>query len=49
MKGNTYRKLYSIDEFARRFYCDHARLNQLRTDKKAAKRKARRENKREPA
>lgn len=42
VKGNSYRKLYRIDRFARRFYCKHARLGQLRMDKKAAKRKARR-------
>lgn len=42
MKGNSYRKLFGIDRFARRYYCDHARLNQLRSDKKQAKRKARR-------
>ena len=42
MKGNAYRKLYRIDRFARRWYCQHARLNQLRADKKAARRKTRR-------
>lgn len=42
-KGNFYRKLYKMDKFARRYYCDHARLNQLRADKKAAKRVVRRQ------
>lgn len=45
MKNNNYKKLYSIDRFARKFYCNHARLNQLRLDKKRAKRKTRRNNK----
>lgn len=42
MKDNSYRKEYNIDRFARRYYCDHARLNQLREDKKQATRKVRR-------
>lgn len=33
-----------MDKFARKFYCKHARLNQLRQDKKSAKRKSRRIN-----
>lgn len=41
-KGNSYRKIFGIDRFARKWYCQHARLNQLRSDKKWAKRKARR-------
>lgn len=40
-KGNEYRKLFRIDRFARNFYCQHARLNQLRADKRAAKKAAR--------
>lgn len=42
---NEKKKLTSIDEFARRFYCQHARLNSIRNDKKQAKRKMRRINK----
>ena len=42
MKGNAHKKDYPEDKFARNFYCDHARLNQLRADKKAGKRKTRR-------
>ena len=42
MKDNSYRKEYNIDRFARRYYCNHARLNQLRADKKQAARKVRR-------
>lgn len=45
MKGNSYRKDYNEDKFARAFYCQHARLNQVRQDKKASKRKTRRKNK----
>ena len=42
-KGNEYRKLFSIDGIARYMYCQHARLNQLRSDKRDAKRKLRRQ------
>lgn len=41
-KGNDYRKVFYIDRFARFLYCQHARLNQLRSDKREAKRKLRR-------
>ena len=44
-KGNEYRKIFSIDRFARHWYCQHARLNQLRSDKREAKRKLRRQTK----
>lgn len=44
-KGNDYRKVFSIDRFARYLYCQHARLNQLRSDKREAKRKLRRQTK----
>lgn len=47
MKNNRYKKQYRIDRFARRYYCTHARLNQLRHDKKAAKRAVRRLSKRD--
>ena len=45
MKGNSYRKDFNEDKFARAFYCQHARLNQLRSDKKQSRRKTRRKNK----
>ena len=45
MKGNSYRKDYNEDKFARAFYCQHARLNQLRSDKKQSRRKTHRKNK----
>ena len=44
-KSNDYRKIFRIDRFTRNYYCDHARLNQLRADKRAAKRAARRARK----
>ena len=47
MKNNNYRKEFDIDEFARKYYCKHARLNQLRSDKKQAKRKSRRNAKKD--
>ena len=45
MKGNAHKKDYCEDKFARAYYCEHARLNQLREDKKRGKRKTRRKNK----
>jgi hypothetical protein len=40
-KGNAHHKLFQMDEFARRWYCQHARINQLRSDKRRAKKAAR--------
>ena len=45
MANNNHKKEYKENKFARRFYCQHARLNQLREDKKRAKRKTRKNNK----
>ena len=45
-KGNEHKKDYEIDEFARQYYCEGARLRQLREDKFRAKKKTRRKNKR---
>lgn len=42
MKSNQHKKLTSEDKFARHYYCQHARLNQLRKDKKASHKKFRR-------
>lgn len=42
MKSNVHKKLTFEDKFARKFYCKHARLNQLRTDKKQARKRIRR-------
>lgn len=39
------KKLTFEDKFARRFYCQHARLNSVRNDKKQATRKMRKINK----
>lgn len=38
MKGNIHKKVTQEDKFARRYYCDGARLRQLRYEKKAQKR-----------
>ncbi len=38
-------KLTFEDKFARNFYCQHARLNSVRNDKKQATRKMRKINK----
>ena len=40
-KSNEHKKMYREDKFARKFYCDHARLNQLRADKKQGKKRTR--------
>ena len=45
MANNRHKKDYSEDKFARRYYCPHARLNQLREDKKRAERVTRRKRK----
>lgn len=45
MKGNSHKKRTFIDKFARKYYCQHARLNSLRSDKKIAKRQERKFNK----
>ena len=45
MANNSHKKEYKEDKFARKYYCQHARLNQLREDKKQSKRKHRKNNK----
>lgn len=42
MKSNIHKKYTYEDKFARRFYCDGARLRQIRFEKKIQKRKWRR-------
>lgn len=42
MKGNIHKRLMSEDKFARKYYCQNARLNQLRADKKYNKKITRR-------
>ena len=42
---NEKKKLTFEDKFARHFYCQHARLNSIRNDKKQATRKMRQINK----
>lgn len=44
-KSNEHKKDFREDKFARAHYCQHARLNQLREDKKQSRRKTRRKNK----
>lgn len=45
MKRNIHKKATFEDKFARNFYCQHARLNSVRRDKKASRRKWRRMSK----
>ena len=45
-KNNEHKKIFRMDEFGRKFYCQHARLNLLRSEKKQAKKKARQAQKR---
>lgn len=47
MKGNIYKKDYQEDRFGRKYYCQHARMNISRSDKKFGKRKTRRKNKKD--
>ncbi len=47
MKSNIHKKDFWIDTFVRKYYCDHARLGQLRSEKKQAKRMTRRKAKAE--
>ena len=42
---NETKKLTREDKFARKYYCQHARLNSIRNDKKQCTRKMRRINK----
>lgn len=36
-KSNIHKKLTKEDKFAREFYCENARKNQIKTDKKLQK------------
>ena len=45
MKNNLYKRDYQEDKFARKYYCTHARLSQLRNDKKQSRRKTRNKGK----
>lgn len=42
MKNNYHKKITREDKFARKYYCQRARLNSIRADKKFNKRKFRR-------
>ena len=41
MKGNIHKKATLEDKFARKYYCEHARLNSIRRDKKEQHKKFR--------
>jgi hypothetical protein len=41
-KSNTHKKDFKEDKFSRAYCCQHARLNQLRQDKKQGRKKTRR-------
>lgn len=41
VKGNIHKKVTKEDKFARKYYCDKARLNSIREDKKRQKKKFR--------
>lgn len=45
MKSNIYKKITTENKFARRYYCNHARLNSIRRDKKENSKAFRRYNK----
>lgn len=45
MKNNNHKKDYHHDKFACNYYCQHAKMNQVREDKKQGKRATRRKNK----
>ena len=43
MKRNAYKTHTFEDKFARHYYCEHARLNSIRADKKEQHKKFRRD------
>ena len=43
MRRNAYKKETFEDKFARHYYCEHARLNSIRSDKKEQHKKFRRD------
>ena len=47
MKGNQYRKLHPMSKFAKKNYCQHAKRNQIRDDKRQLRRAVRRNGKSE--
>lgn len=47
MKGNQYRRLHPMDKFAKKFYCQRARRNQIRDDKLYLRKIVRRTGKKE--
>lgn len=47
MKGNIHKRVTYEDKFGRKYYCDNARLRQLRFEKKMQKKAFRRWRKKE--
>lgn len=47
MKNNSYKKLHPLDKFAKKYYCQHSKRNQIDDDKRELRRKARRVAKKE--
>lgn len=46
-KGNSHKKYYREDKFGRRWYCQHARLNLARSEKKIGRKKFRQSSKKD--
>lgn len=40
-KSNSYRKHHPMDRFAKRYYCKHAKRNQILSDKSVLRKKIR--------
>lgn len=47
MKGNQYRKLHPMSKFAKKYYCQHAKRNRIRDDKKRLRKAVRLAGKKE--
>lgn len=47
MKGNQYRKLHPMDKFAKKYFCQHAKRNQIREDKRLLRKAVRLAGKKE--
>jgi len=44
-KSNAYRKVHPMDRFAKRYYCKHAKHNQILSDKSILRKKVRMQGK----
>lgn len=47
MKGNQYRKLHPMDKFAKKYFCQRAKRNQIREDKRRLRKAVRLAGKKE--